>query len=97
MQFINGVQIRVRESRAEIAFIGLHGASKALHRGIRIGHDHVLQGRAGAVISHEPLHVLDAGQLNAYDVLVSDDIVFTKAAYESFVAAASGSKQEDAK
>jgi hypothetical protein len=30
--------------------------------------------------------VLDAGQLNAYDVLVSDDIVFTKAAYDAFVA-----------
>jgi large subunit ribosomal protein L4 len=33
------------------------------------------------------LHVLYADQLNAYDVVVSDDIVFTKAAYESFVAA----------
>jgi large subunit ribosomal protein L4 len=32
------------------------------------------------------LHVLYADQLNAYDVVVSDDIVFTKAAYESFVA-----------
>ena len=26
-------------------------------------------------------------QLNAYDVLVSDDIVFTKAAYDAFVSA----------
>lgn len=33
------------------------------------------------------VHVLPADQLNAYDVLVSDDIVFTKAAFESFVAA----------
>ena len=33
------------------------------------------------------LHVLYSDQLNAYDVVVSDDIVFTKAAYESFVAA----------
>lgn len=31
------------------------------------------------------LHVLYADQLNAYDVVVSDDIVFTKAAYEAFV------------
>lgn len=36
------------------------------------------------------VHVLWADQLNAYDVLVSDDIVFTKAAFESFV----GSKQK---
>src|SRR5204863_10078896 len=31
------------------------------------------------------VHILDAGQLNTYDVLVSDDVVFTKAAFESFV------------
>ncbi|MFN4002504.1 MULTISPECIES: 50S ribosomal protein L4 [Microcella] len=31
------------------------------------------------------LHVISPDQLNAYDVLVSDDIVFTKAAYETFV------------
>lgn len=36
------------------------------------------------------LHVLFADQLNAYDVVVSDDIVFTKAAYESFVASKTG-------
>ena len=34
----------------------------------------------------EAVHVLDYSQLNAYDVLVSDDIVFTKAAFEAFVA-----------
>jgi large subunit ribosomal protein L4 len=32
------------------------------------------------------LHVLFADQLNAYDVVVSDDIVFTKGAYDWFVA-----------
>lgn len=32
------------------------------------------------------VHVLTFDQLNAYDVLVSDDIVFTKAAYDAFVA-----------
>jgi large subunit ribosomal protein L4 len=31
------------------------------------------------------LHVLYVDQLNAYDVVVSDDIVFTKAAYDTFV------------
>ena len=38
------------------------------------------------------VHVLEVGQLNAYDVLVSDDIVFTKAAYDTFVAAKSDAK-----
>jgi large subunit ribosomal protein L4 len=34
----------------------------------------------------EAVHVLDFSQLNAYDVLVSDDIIFTKAAFDAFVA-----------
>jgi len=41
----------------------------------------------------EAVHVLDFSQLNAYDVLVSDDIVFTKAAFDAFVA--SKSKKEE--
>ncbi|GAA1915587.1 50S ribosomal protein L4 [Streptomyces sodiiphilus] len=32
------------------------------------------------------VHILEPGQLNTYDVLVSDDVVFTKAAFERFVA-----------
>jgi large subunit ribosomal protein L4 len=32
------------------------------------------------------VHVLPFDQLNAYDVLISDDIVFTKGAFDSFVA-----------
>ena len=31
------------------------------------------------------VHVLPFDQLNAYDVLVSDDIVFTKGAFTAFV------------
>jgi large subunit ribosomal protein L4 len=31
------------------------------------------------------VHLLDAGQLNTYDVLVSDHVVFTQAALDSFV------------
>jgi large subunit ribosomal protein L4 len=40
------------------------------------------------------VHVLFADQLNAYDVVVSDDIVFTKAAFDGFVAAKTAAKQE---
>src|SRR5437870_3769245 len=32
------------------------------------------------------VHILEAGQLNTYDVLISDDVVFTKDAFERFVA-----------
>jgi large subunit ribosomal protein L4 len=38
------------------------------------------------------VHVITFDQLNAYDVLVSDDIVFTKSAFDGFVA--SKSKKE---
>jgi large subunit ribosomal protein L4 len=34
----------------------------------------------------QTVHVLPFDQLNAYDVLVSDDIVFTQGAFEAFVA-----------
>jgi large subunit ribosomal protein L4 len=40
------------------------------------------------------VHVLTFDQLNAYDVLVSDDIVFTKAAFEAFVASKSKKEEE---
>ena len=43
------------------------------------------------------VHVLYADQLNTYDVLVSDDVVFTKAAYDAFVAAKAAKTEEDAK
>ncbi|MEY4312862.1 MAG: hypothetical protein RLZZ319_371 [Actinomycetota bacterium] len=35
------------------------------------------------------VHTITPGQLNAYDVLHADDIIFTQAAYETFVAAKS--------
>lgn len=40
------------------------------------------------------VHVLYSDQLNAYDVLVSDDIVFTKAAFDAFVASKSATTEE---
>jgi large subunit ribosomal protein L4 len=39
----------------------------------------------------DTVHVLAFDQLNAYDVLISDDIVFTKSAFDSFVASKSKS------
>ncbi|MGH3405199.1 MAG: 50S ribosomal protein L4 [Streptosporangiaceae bacterium] len=36
------------------------------------------------------VHLLDEGQLNTYDVLVSDHVVFTQAALDSFVARSTG-------
>ena len=36
--------------------------------------------------NHEAVHLLSPGQLNTYDVLVSDDVVFTEAALQAFLA-----------
>ncbi|GLW05635.1 50S ribosomal protein L4 [Microtetraspora sp. NBRC 13810] len=42
------------------------------------------------------VHLLDAGQLNTYDVLCNDDVVFTQAAYDQVVARLSQSGKDDA-
>jgi len=42
------------------------------------------------------VHVLPFDQLNAYDVLVSDDIVFTKAAFDAFVASKTATEEVSA-
>ncbi|MFK4728682.1 50S ribosomal protein L4 [Agromyces mediolanus] len=47
-----------------------------------------------AVRNIPAVHVIAADQLNAYDVLVSDDIVFSTAALEAFVAAKQAKKEE---
>ncbi|SOD72423.1 large subunit ribosomal protein L4 [Jatrophihabitans sp. GAS493] len=36
--------------------------------------------------NHHAVHILEPGQLNTYDVLISDDIVFTEEALASFIA-----------
>ncbi|MEV1008285.1 50S ribosomal protein L4 [Streptomyces sp. NPDC049881] len=41
------------------------------------------------------VHILDPGQLNTYDVLDSDDVVFTKAAFDRFVAGRTASATAD--
>ncbi len=47
-----------------------------------------------AVRNIPTVHVLRFDQLNAYDVLVSDDIVFSTAALEAFIAAKTAKKEE---
>ena len=41
------------------------------------------------------VHILAADQLNAYDVLGADDIVFSQAAYDAFVAGASKAQSKE--
>jgi large subunit ribosomal protein L4 len=43
------------------------------------------------------VHLLDSGQLNTYDVLVSDHVVFTRPALDSFVARSTGAARTTGK
>lgn len=43
------------------------------------------------------VHIVAVDQVNTYDVLASDDVVFTQGAYEAFVAAKSKTAEEDTK
>src|SRR5699024_2915602 len=50
----------------------------------------------------QEVHLLDAGQVNTYDVLNSDDVIFTEAGYTEFLTRVNGASQaaeseEDAK
>jgi large subunit ribosomal protein L4 len=42
----------------------------------------------------DAVHLLVVDQLNTYDVLLSDDVVFTKSAYDAFVAARTDGSEE---
>ena len=70
----------------------LNGIAPAKHFLVVLARDEELSERA--VRNIETVHVLPVDQLNAYDVLVSDDIVFSKAALEAFIAAKTAKKEE---
>ena len=46
--------------------------------------------------NHKAVHLISPGQLNTYDVLVSDDIVFTESALQAFLAGPSKGKSAKA-
>jgi large subunit ribosomal protein L4 len=70
----------------------LAGIAPAKHVLVVLTRDEELSERV--VRNIETVHVLPVDQLNAYDVLVSDDIVFSKAALEAFIASKTAKKEE---
>jgi large subunit ribosomal protein L4 len=68
-------------TRAAVDVLGALGATK----NVLVVLDRADENGALSVRNLEFVHVLYADQLNAYDVVVSDDIVFTKAAFDAFV------------
>ena len=73
----------VAKTRDAIAL--LEGIAPAKHYLVVLTRDEELSERA--VRNIQTVHVLPVDQLNAYDVLVADDIVFSTAALEAFIAA----------
>ncbi|GAA4050101.1 50S ribosomal protein L4 [Agromyces indicus] len=70
----------------------LAGISPSKHQLVVLTRDEELSER---VVRNIPtVHVLPVDQLNAYDVLVADDIVFSQAALEAFIAAKTAKKEE---
>ena len=80
----------VAKTRDAIAL--LEGIAPAKHYLVVLTRDEELSERA--VRNVPTVHVLPVDQLNAYDVLVADDIVFSTAALEAFIAAKTAKKEE---
>jgi large subunit ribosomal protein L4 len=64
------------------------------HKHVRVVADRNDSVTVKSVRNIPTVHVLHADQLNAYDVLVSDDVVFTKDALAAFVGSKSAKKEE---
>jgi large subunit ribosomal protein L4 len=86
-----GARVHVVESfvadvvSTKVALELLAAISSSKHVLVVIERDDALTQKS--VRNVDEVHVITWDQLNAYDVLVSDDIVFTKSAFEAFVAA----------
>ncbi|WP_136708470.1 50S ribosomal protein L4 [Agromyces sp. H66] len=85
--FVNGDVAKTKDAVALLA-----GIAPSKHQLIVLTRDDELSERA--VRNIPTVHVLPVDQLNAYDVLVSDDIVFSTAALEAFIAAKTAKKEE---
>ncbi|WP_438854072.1 50S ribosomal protein L4 [Agromyces sp. M3QZ16-3] len=83
----NGEAPKTKDAVALLASV-----APSRHQLVVLTRDEELSERA--VRNIPTVHVLPVDQLNAYDVLVSDDIVFSKAALEAFVAAKQAKKEE---
>ena len=77
-------------TRATVAYLDSVAVSK--HVLVVLDRDDEISEKS--VRNIKSVHVLRFDQLNAYDVLVSDDIVFTKAAFDAFVNSKQSTKAE---
>lgn len=93
--FVEGAEPKTRDALAVLSLAAQgNGASHE-------GHNVLVVAQTSDKVTWKSLrnavgvHLIDPGQLNTYDVLVSDRVVFTSAALASFVARA-GASREDA-
>jgi large subunit ribosomal protein L4 len=84
---LGGETPSTKAAAAQLATLGaVRNVLIVLERGDEVGYK--------SVQNLPEIHVLFSDQLNAYDVVTSDDVVFTRAAFESFVASRTGSTSE---
>jgi large subunit ribosomal protein L4 len=89
-EFISGGQPRTKDAHAVLtALIG--AAPGSTHLLVVAGRDDQVTWKSLRNLAG--VHLIDPGQLNTYDVLVSDHVVFTEASLATFVARA-GRQQE---
>ncbi len=90
LHVVSGFGLEVPSTKTAAAQLAALGAV----RNVLVVLDRADEVSAKSLRNLAAVHVLFTDQLNAYDVVTSDDVVFTKAAFESFVA--SKSKTEEA-
>ncbi|MTD57739.1 50S ribosomal protein L4 [Amycolatopsis pithecellobii] len=78
-ELVNGEQPSTKAAKAAIAAI-----TQAKRVLVVLSRDEQLSWLSARNLSY--VHLIHPDQLNTYDVLVNDDVVFTKAAYDAFVA-----------
>ncbi|GLY63549.1 50S ribosomal protein L4 [Amycolatopsis taiwanensis] len=78
-ELVTGEKPSTKEAKKVLAAIT--GAKRVL---VVLGRDEELSWLSVRNLSN--VHLIHPDQLNTYDVLVNDDVVFTKAAYDAFVA-----------
>lgn len=89
--FVDGDVPKTKDALAVLAAVtgGVAGTKSVL-----VVAEHADQVTWKSLRNAPSVHLIDPGQLNTYDVLVSDRVVFTGSALESFVARAGAGKQE---
>lgn len=86
LHVVSGIGGDTPSTKAAVETLAALNGGAGVSKNVLVVLDRADENAAKSVRNLKSLHVLFADQLNAYDVVVSDDVVFTKSAFEAFVA-----------